>query len=138
MRESRGVYVESSCKNCELNFGEVCAGNGIMPDGTDTYGKSIEETLAVFDSGCDDWSVSFDEFCKWKDNPQKKYETAVKLYRNLIEYSKVNRITSLSRLEEAVKNDEHMSHEEKRMYLKRLRTITPEARKVFRGQGIAE
>ncbi len=138
MRESKGVYTESSCRNCEFNFGTVCAGYGRMPDGTDTYGVPIEKTIQTFPSGCEDWSISFEDFCEWHDNSKLKYDTAVTLYEFLIDYSLSKGITSRNQLEKEIVNDNNISKEERDMYLTRLKNISEEAKKVFLGKGIGK
>lgn len=55
--------VERSCSTCEFNFGDVCAGHGTRLDNKeDTYGMPIEDTIKMFDDGCDDYGISLDAF----------------------------------------------------------------------------
>lgn len=56
---------ERNCSTCEFNFGTVCAGYGKRTDnGEDTYGMIMDDAIAMFPNGCDDWGISFDAFCE--------------------------------------------------------------------------
>lgn len=55
--------VKKSCRTCEFNFGDVCAGHGVRTDnGQGTYGMSMENAMKMFPKGCDDYGISLDAF----------------------------------------------------------------------------
>lgn len=64
MKAEKGdELVEKSCRTCEFNFGDVCAGHGVRTDnGQDTYGMSMENAMKMFPKGCDDYGISLDAF----------------------------------------------------------------------------
>ena len=55
--------IETSCNNCEFNFGTVCVGHTIRKDnGKDTYGMPMEEAIEMFPKGCEDFGISLKAF----------------------------------------------------------------------------
>ena len=57
--------VPRKCKNCEFNFGNVCAGHGKRTDnGEDTYGMPIDLAKSMFPNGCEDFGLSLYAFTK--------------------------------------------------------------------------
>ena len=65
LRESKGVYIEANCSNCELNAGAFCMGYGTRADGSYTYGEDISKISTEFPNGCDDWGVRIEDIEQW-------------------------------------------------------------------------
>ncbi|MBQ3161192.1 MAG: hypothetical protein IJC04_03600 [Oscillospiraceae bacterium] len=60
---------EKSCYTCEFNCGTVCAGYGKRTDnGQDTYGMPIEDAIAMFPCGCEDYGISLFAFIEQEEN----------------------------------------------------------------------
>lgn len=58
-------FVEENCYNCEFNFGNVCAGHGINVDnGKDPYPMPMEQAIAMFPEGCENFGISLEAFIK--------------------------------------------------------------------------
>ena len=56
------MKTEKNCSTCEF-FNYVCMGYGKRKDnGKDTYGMPIEEAMAMFPNGCEDWGMSLSAF----------------------------------------------------------------------------
>jgi hypothetical protein len=63
-KDFHGNEVKRNCKTCEFNEGVHCMGHSIRTDnGKDTYGLFIYETSKMFPNGCDDYEISFQDFC---------------------------------------------------------------------------
>lgn len=63
------IKPERNCDTCEFNFVEVCAGHGTRIDnGQDTYGMPMDKAYEMFPNGCDDWGISFGEYCRCVDD----------------------------------------------------------------------
>jgi len=63
-----GVLVPMECDSCSLNMGVVCAGSGKRLDnGECKYGMPIDEAIAMFPNGCDEYSISFPSYCILED-----------------------------------------------------------------------
>lgn len=130
------VITEGNCDNCEFNFGLVCAGYGVLPDGSYTYGQDMESVKKVFPDGCGDWELSLSGYEDYMDNTEKRYEVAVELYQFLIDYGKKNNISSISEIKDKIKSDDTIDQNMKEVYITRLDTISSKAKAIFRRNGI--
>lgn len=136
IRESKGVYIDASCDNCEFNCGELCMGYGQTKDNQSTYGKLISELKGEFVNGCADWEISISGFIEWESNRDLQYDMAVQVYQSIIKYAKEHNIDTIGVLSETIKGDNALSKYEKETYITRLENITEKARYVLKKEGI--
>lgn len=60
--------LKKTCDTCSFNFangeGAICANHGYMRDGSDMYGRSVEDMKKEYPRVCPCWKESFEFFVK--------------------------------------------------------------------------
>lgn len=65
--------VERHCNNCKFNFGSVCASHGVRLDnGESTYGMSMEDAIKMFPKGCEEFTISLEEYIAIAEQIEKE------------------------------------------------------------------